>query len=53
MEIPSFWFTFAGGHWKFHMSSIGGGGLIMRSAILYRDLLRDLIIYNPLDFQRP
>jgi hypothetical protein len=29
-----FWFTFAGGHWKFHMSSIrgGGGGLIMRSA---------------------
>jgi hypothetical protein len=19
-----FWFTFAGGHWKFHMSSIGG-----------------------------
>ena len=30
-----FWFTFAGGHWKFHMSSIGGGGGGRINNVLY------------------
>ena len=43
-----FWFTFAGGHWKFHMSSIGGGGcgLIMRSANIPLNFRQDLFTFQ-------